>query len=55
MFVVCSEHIERAIDEFVEMYEASPDIYLLKDISFTAWSAPACCDFCQDMPHYLVV
>ncbi|HWJ02895.1 MAG TPA: CxxH/CxxC protein [Verrucomicrobiae bacterium] len=55
MYVVCAEHIERAIDEFVENYESPPDIHLLKEISFTAWNAPSTCDFCKDEPQYLVV
>ncbi len=55
MYVVCVEHLDRAIDEFVEVYEAPPDIYRLQDIHFTAWTAPAACDFCRDQPEYLVV
>lgn len=55
MYIVCAEHLERAIDEFVEEYEASPDIYLLKELSFTAWTAPSVCNFCKDEPKYLVI
>jgi len=55
VYVVCTEHIDRAIDDFVEIYESPPDIYLLKEIHFTAWTAPATCDFCSDQPKYLVV
>lgn len=55
MFIVCSEHLEQAIDEFVEAYESSPDIHLLSDITFTEWTAPHSCEFCTQLPKYLVV
>jgi len=55
VYVVCNEHIERAIDEFVEVYESPPDIYVLKDLNFTDWTAPSHCDFCSAAPIYLVV
>ena len=55
MYVVCDEHIEIAIDEFVEIYEMSPDIYLLDKVSFNDWAAPKCCDKCSSPPRYLVV
>ena len=40
MYVVCLEHLERAIDEFVDEYEMPPDVHLLSDITFTEWTAP---------------
>lgn len=55
VFVVCAEHVEMAIDEFVDEYEQSPDIYLLAEISFTAWEVPARCEYCEKPPKYLVV
>ncbi|WP_084296012.1 CxxH/CxxC protein [Desulfitibacter alkalitolerans] len=55
MYVVCDEHIEEAIDEFVEIYEMPPDIYLLDKVSFTDWTAPHRCDKCSNPPKYLVV
>ncbi len=55
MYVVCERHLEKAIDEFVETYEMPPDIYLLDQVSFTSWAAPAECDFCTTHPVYLVV
>ena len=27
MYVVCPEHLDQAIDEFVEVYEMPPDLY----------------------------
>ncbi len=55
MFVVCSEHLEQAIDEFVDAYESPPDIHLLAEIIFTEWTAPPTCHFCSAPPKFLVV
>lgn len=55
MYVVCGEHLEQAIDEFVEAYEAPPDIHLLSEIIFTEWTAPPACHFCSCTPKFLVV
>jgi len=55
MYVTCEEHLEEAIDRFVEVYEAPPDLYLLENMSFTEWDQPATCDFCTKRPKYLVV
>jgi CxxH/CxxC protein (TIGR04129 family) len=52
---VCEEHLERAIDEFVEVYDAPPDLYRLDKVSFTDWITPSFCDFCSKSPVYLVV
>jgi CxxH/CxxC protein (TIGR04129 family) len=54
MYVVCNEHLEDAIEEFVEVYEQSPDIYELEKVSFTDWASPHSCNFCEKMPKYLV-
>ena len=55
MYVVCNEHLEDAIEEFVEVYEQSPDIYELEKVSFTDWASPHSCNFCEKMPKYLVL
>ncbi|NLL41824.1 MAG: CxxH/CxxC protein [Firmicutes bacterium] len=55
MYVVCADHLEEAIDEFVEIYETPPDLYELERVSFTDWSAPSSCTFCDKPPIYLVV
>ncbi|WP_084489645.1 CxxH/CxxC protein [Clostridiisalibacter paucivorans] len=55
MYVVCNEHLNQAIDEFLEIYEQPPDVYELGKISFTDWSSPSTCDFCDVPPKYLVV
>ncbi len=55
VYVVCMEHIEDAIDEFVVEFEQSPDIYELGKISFTDWESPDKCEFCEKKPRFLVV
>lgn len=55
MYVVCNEHLENAIEEFVEVYEQPPDIYELEKVNFTDWDSPSTCDFCDRHPKYLVV
>lgn len=55
MYVCCLEHLEHALDRFVDEYEQPPDVYRLDEVSFTAWTNPARCDFCDKPPVYLVV
>jgi CxxH/CxxC protein (TIGR04129 family) len=55
MFICCKEHMEEALDRFVDEYEEAPDVYLLAETSFTAWTAPESCDFCERHPIYLLV
>lgn len=55
MYVVCMEHIEDAIDEFVVEFEQTPDIYELDKVSFTEWESPDVCDFCKNKPKFIVL
>lgn len=55
MYVVCEEHLDTAIDEFIEAFEEAPDIYKLEDVTFTEWTAPPQCSYCSCRPIYLVV
>jgi len=55
MYVVCNEHLDVAIEEFVETYEQPPDIYEIEKISFTDWTSPHTCEFCDKVPRFLVV
>jgi CxxH/CxxC protein (TIGR04129 family) len=55
LYVVCPQHLDEAIDEFVEVFEMPPDLYLLDKVSFSDWTAPHFCDFCSRPPVYLVV
>lgn len=55
LYVVCKEHVEHAIERFVDEYEEAPDVVLLKDTSFSAWEPPGHCQFCEKKPEVLVV
>ncbi|GFN37149.1 CxxH/CxxC protein [Tepidimicrobium xylanilyticum] len=55
MYVVCNEHLENAIDDFIEIYEQPPDIYELEKVTFTDWASPRNCNYCGNLPKYLVV
>ena len=55
MYVCCKEHVELAIDHFVDDYEDAPDIYKLEEINFTNWRAPGACEFCSQHPEFLVL
>jgi CxxH/CxxC protein (TIGR04129 family) len=55
MYVVCKEHLDIAIDEFVDEFEDAPDLVDLTETRFSAWEPPAHCDFCKDPPRFLVV
>ncbi|TBL77435.1 CxxH/CxxC protein [Paenibacillus thalictri] len=55
MHVVCIDHLEIAIDEFVDEYEEAPDIVDLEKTRFSAWEPPDCCERCSAPGRFLVV
>lgn len=55
MYCVCMEHVELAIDKFVDEYEDAPDILRLESLTFSAWTAPEKCDLCDGKAEVLVV
>lgn len=55
MHVVCKEHLELAIDMFVDEYEDAPDIVDLEQTTFSAWEPPPHCERCASPGRYLVV
>jgi CxxH/CxxC protein (TIGR04129 family) len=55
MHVVCKDHLELAIDQFVDEYEDAPDIVDLEEVHFSAWEAPAHCERCLERARFLVV
>lgn len=55
MYVVCKEHLELALDRFVDEYEDAPDVVDLRSATFTAWEAPTTCEECGHAAEYLVV
>jgi CxxH/CxxC protein (TIGR04129 family) len=55
MYVVCKDHLELAIDMFVDEYEDAPDIVDLQETHFSAWEKPKHCDRCLQEARFLVV
>lgn len=55
MYVVCKEHLELAIDRFVDEFEEAPDIVDLSQTAFSAWEPPERCEECDRPAQYLVV
>ncbi|NHN32241.1 CxxH/CxxC protein [Paenibacillus agricola] len=55
MYVVCKEHLELAIDQFVDEYEDAPDIVDLETVKFSEWEPPAHCERCVEQARFLVV
>ena len=55
MYVVCKEHVELAIDMFVDEFEDAPDIVDLKETEFADWDPPAKCAECEQAAQFLVV
>lgn len=52
---MCKDHLELAIDQFVDEYEDAPDIVDLETARFPAWEPPAHCERCQEKARFLVV
>lgn len=55
MYAVCKEHLEIAIDQFVDEYEEAPDIVDLQKTRFAKWEPPAHCEHCEAAVLFLVV
>lgn len=55
MYVVCKEHIEIAIDRFVDEYEDAPDVVDLDKTHFKDWNPPPTCQECDKPGKFLVV
>lgn len=55
MQCVCKDHVEIAIDEFVDEYEEAPDIVDLQKTQFAHWAPPTHCEHCQAEARFLVV
>lgn len=55
MHVVCKDHLEIAIDQFVDEYEEAPDIVDLEKVHFSAWEPPSLCERCSAPGRFLVV
>ncbi|MGE5552223.1 MAG: CxxH/CxxC protein [Bacteroidota bacterium] len=55
MYAVCADHLETAIDDFLEAYGAPPDVHLFRATPFTGWTPPPRCHYCREEPIYLVI
>lgn len=57
MYCVCKEHVEIALDRFVDEYEEAPDVVDLKETHFAAWDPPPRCEEpgCDQAAEFLVV
>ncbi|WP_274365022.1 CxxH/CxxC protein [Paenibacillus thermotolerans] len=57
MYCVCEEHLEIAIDRFIDEHEDAPDVVDLNEASFAAWEPPALCTEpeCGRKARFLVV
>jgi len=57
MYVVCKEHLELALDRFVDEYEDAPDVVDVEETHFKNWNPPRTCDEkgCEGKAQFLVV
>lgn len=59
MYVVCADHLERALEEYVDEYLRAPDIYLTTDqaAADAAGGRPIAptCRYCDEPSKYLVI
>ncbi|WP_115995371.1 CxxH/CxxC protein [Cohnella lupini] len=55
MYCVCREHVELAIDKFVDENEDAPDLVSLETAVFSAWTKPEHCEWCSNPAEVLVI
>ncbi len=55
MYVVCKDHVELAIDMFVDEFEEAPDVVDLEHTKFIDWEPPVKCQECDHEARFLVV
>ncbi|MCW3488937.1 CxxH/CxxC protein [Dethiobacter alkaliphilus] len=53
MYAVCAEHVEQAIDLYVDEYELSPDLHRLEEYQKEK-KVPDHCLYCSLPPVYLL-
>jgi CxxH/CxxC protein (TIGR04129 family) len=53
---VCQEHLELAIDLFVDDYEVAPDVMNIQGAAdrFPGWPVPATCARCSEHPEFVI-
>ncbi|MFD0621368.1 MULTISPECIES: CxxH/CxxC protein [Paenibacillus] len=55
MYVVCKDHVELAIDRFVDEFEDAPDVVDLNEVDFPQWKPPVKCMECEHEAKFLIV
>ncbi|AZK45627.1 MULTISPECIES: CxxH/CxxC protein [Paenibacillus] len=55
MYVVCKDHVELAIDMFVDEFEEAPDIVDLDQTKFIEWDPPVTCEECEQRAKFLII
>ncbi|MNV97458.1 hypothetical protein D3C71_1925820 [compost metagenome] len=55
MYVVYKDHVELAIDKFVDEFEEAPDIVDLEHTKFIDWEPPITCEECKCEAKFLIV
>ncbi|MBQ4901146.1 CxxH/CxxC protein [Paenibacillus sp. Marseille-P2973] len=55
MYVVCKDHVELAIDMFVDEFEEAPDVVDLEHTKFIDWEPPVTCEHCDHEAKFLIV
>lgn len=59
LFVVCVDHLERALEEYVDEHLRAPDVYLTSDRAAEAATGgrpiASTCQFCGEGAKYLVI
>lgn len=54
MIVVCLDHLERAIDEYLVEHEQAPDILNLEQARAQGLAIPPTCRYCGEKPGYVL-
>jgi CxxH/CxxC protein (TIGR04129 family) len=55
VFTVCIEHVEQAIDTYVNDYGQPPDLYRLDTVRFADWQPSETCVICKGKAVLLIV
>ncbi|MGE5560458.1 MAG: CxxH/CxxC protein [Chloroflexota bacterium] len=59
IFAVCVDHVERALEEYVDELLRAPDVYLIDDPDAAAATGgreiPKTCRFCSEPAKYLII
>lgn len=54
MFYACHEHLDLAIDEYIEKYQEPPELFLVTQIKNSVGEGENICSFCIREAVYVV-